>query len=48
MSYRALLSHNNKIPADRLELLQEEVKNFYGVQELDEAVLTEAADLDTK
>ena len=45
---RALLSNNNKIPAERLKLLEEEVKIFYGVQELDESLLQEATELDTK
>ena len=38
----------NKLPSDRREELEQTVKSFYGVDTLDEDLLSETAEMDTK
>jgi len=47
--YRALLSSAvDRIPAARLDELRQTVGRFYGVEQLDSALLQRAAAIDTK
>ena len=45
---RALLTSGNKLPLDRRAELEQTVKLYYGVDILDEELLAETADMDTK
>ena len=47
-NFRALVTSGSQLPADRKEELEQTVRDFYGVEELDDELLEEAAEMDTK
>ena len=46
--FRALITSGDKLPQERKEELKQTVRDFYGVEDLDDELLEEAAEMDTK
>ncbi len=46
--FRALMTSREKLPAERKSELEQKLKEFYGVEELDDELLEETTKMDTK
>ena len=46
--FRALITSGDKLPQERKEELEQTVRGFYGVEDLDDELLEETAEMDTK
>ena len=46
--FRALITSVDKLPEERKEELEQTVRGFYGVEDLDDELLEETAEMDTK